>query len=339
MKLRLHRILAFALLSVLFFQACKEEEETKEHMNGSISMDYSMPPYVRPGEKYSFSPSGITAPDGTDVMYYFTAPVTNVKDTLKDGRKTFMYEVPDTLGTFSLYCTAYPVQSSDKYYVSTASVTFVIVSDAFGRGSVSDIIHGLDETVEVLDGRQYYVRNLGGQKWLGSNLAIIDRDSEEKEIFGRSYMSSPAMQYVFGGYYTWNEARKACPSGWHLPTDAEWVQLLKTVGAPAALEPLKDSPCGAGKLMCKARFNKTIMWDYYREVDINDVSISALPVGYADITGGKYSFKGYSDYAVFWTADEFEGKGVYRYIFEQYDNVFVGTADKDAFAASVRCIR
>jgi uncharacterized protein (TIGR02145 family) len=91
--------------------------------------------------------------------------------------------------------------------------------------------------------------------------------------------------------------------------------------------------------MAKARFNGSLMWDYYREVNITDEALGAIPTGYANVSDGEYAFAGYLDYAVFWTADEYEGNGVYRYINKQYDNVFVGTASKQTFAASVRCVR
>ena len=116
-------------------------------------------------------------------------------------------------------------------------------------------------------------------------------------------------------------------------------KLLKSGGAPEDLQPMQTSPCGAGKLMVKAYFNGVLIWDYYRGVEIRNEAFSALPWGYAQIEDGRYSFYDYDDYAIFWTSDEYEGRGVYRYIFEQYDNVYVGTADKQTFAANVRCVR
>ena len=136
-----------------------------------------------------------------------------------------------------------------------------------------------------------------GACWLQSNLCIVRTDTDGNELFGRSYENCSAMRNVFGAYYTWEEAMTVCPSGWHLPSEAEWVALLKAVGAPADLAPLQDSPCGAGKLMAKASFNRSPMWDYYRGVDIQDVTFGAIPVGYARKSGNGYSFYGYSKYA------------------------------------------
>ncbi len=341
MKMRIHgsTILLTLMALVLFAGSCKKEEETKEYMNGSVSVSHKMPPYVKAGDKFQFTPGGVTAPDGTAVAYYFTAPITGKKDTLKNGINVYEYEVPDTLGTFTISCIAYPVESSDKYYVSSGTINFVVVSDDPLKGSITGIGRKVGDSRVTIDGRIYYAGAAGGKEWLRSNLSIVRLDAAGNEVFGHSFQNSPAMRHVFGAYYTWEEAQTACPEGWHLPSEAEWVALLKDMGAPSDLQPLQDSPCGAGKLMVKALFNGVPMWDYYRGVTIKDAALSAIPTGYAQINEGQYSFYDFDNYSIFWTSDEFEGKGVYRYIFEQYDNVFVGHADKSSFAASVRCVR
>ena len=168
------------------------------------------------------------------------------------------------------------------------------------------------DKVATLYGRDYYVTSTGGREWIRQNLSYIKYDAAGNPEFGFPFASSPAMQNVFGAYYTWSEAVKACPDGWHLPTGEEWAAMLVANGAPSGLKPLEDSPSGAGNLMVKACFNGEVMWDYYQ---------------------------GYANYAAFWTADEFDGLGVYRYIYKENDSVYVGTADKSGFAASVRCVR
>lgn len=48
----------------------------------------------------------------------------------------------------------------------------------------------------------------------------------------------------FGLLYTWDAAKKACPSGWHLPTDREWAMLVDQFGgmdkAGEALKSIKS---------------------------------------------------------------------------------------------------
>ncbi len=59
--------------------------------------------------------------------------------------------------------------------------------------------------------------------WMAQNLnykvqnsyAYDDNESNRKEL---------------GLLYTWEAAKKACPNGWHLPTDSEWSMLVSEFG-------------------------------------------------------------------------------------------------------------
>ena len=340
MKFRNLFILAAAAI-LLCLSSCKKTETEKTYMAGTLVFTSEIPYYVMSGQKYALTGSGITAPDGTAVAYCFTNSANNKRDTVYTAPATFEFTVPDTLGTFSITCTAFPVQSSDKYYVSAESRYFVIVSDKPGtdEGSLTGWEIRPDEAVEKIYGRDYYVVDAGGLQWIRTNLCRVDYDSAGKHVFGNAYADSPAMQNIFGGYYTWEEAQKACPAGWRLPSEKDWVNLLKSSGAPDTLAPMQSSPSGAGNLMGFGAFNGETLWEYYRGVSVKDLNISALPFGFAMITSAGYDFVGYSEYAAFWTSDQYEGKGVYRYIYKESDEVFVGTADKNSFAANVRCVR
>lgn len=318
-------LLALALVS------CKKEEETMEYMDGRFNIKHNMPAYVTPGAQYTFSVSGIEAPDGTEVGYCFQAPITKKTDTLS----VYTYTIPDTLGTFGIIVYAFPKESKNKYYTSNTTVYFTVVGEESLQG-IEQYPGGIKASIW---GRVYDAYYVGGHHWLAENLSFIQHING-KETRGRSYSNCPALQNVLGAYYTWTEAQKVCTDGWGLPTDSEWVELIKAAGGPADLEPFQDSPSGAGNLMVKATFNGVDMWEYYRGVKIqNGTHLNVIPTGYANVADGNYHFSGFMSYAAFWTADEQDGKGVYRYIYQEYDNVYVGLADKDNFAASVRCVR
>ncbi len=324
MKFRLIAAVAFAFLALA---SCKKEETTKVYMDGALTIKGEIPKYVTPGSTYTFSASGVTAPDGTAVGYYFRDPVTKTNDTTQ----VFTYTVPDSLGRFSITCAAYPVKSSDKYYSSTTAITFTVVSE---DRSLTGIPEYPGDGSATLYSRSYPTFKVGQTEWTGANLSFM------AEGFGAPYDDSPALQNILGVFYTWDEAQTACPDGWHLPSEEEWLQLLKSAGAPQSLEPFQDSPSGAGNLMVKARFNEEEFWEYYRGVDVrNATHFSAISAGYANIASGSNSFYGFGSYAAFWTSDELDGKGVYRYIYQEFDNVYTGLGDKGAFAASVRCVR
>ena len=330
------RTLAAIALAILALSSCKKEEVAKVYMDGRIKITGSIPKFVEAGSKYTLSVSGVTAPDGTAVKYYFSDPVSQKADTTN----VFTYTIPDVLGTYSLTCVAFAVQSSDKYYTSSESVKFTIVSDRENNGSLQGIPHYIDRGVTTMYSRSYDTFKAGDKEWTGSNLSYIRRAADGTETFGHSYAGCRAMQNLLGAFYTWEEARTACPDGWLLPSDAEWVELIKLAGGPQDLQPMQDSPKGAGNLMVKCTFNGEAMWEYYRDVNIrNSTHMSAIPAGYASLGKDSNNFTGFGSYAAFWTSDEHDGKGVYRYIYQEYDNVFVGLGDKDSFAASVRCVR
>lgn len=71
------------------------------------------------------------------------------------------------------------------------------------------------------DGQQYWVGKFGQQVWMLENLNYSIPNSV-------GFSDSPQL----GLYYTWESALNACPPGWHLPTDEEWIELERFVGVP-----------------------------------------------------------------------------------------------------------
>ncbi|MBO4476012.1 MAG: fibrobacter succinogenes major paralogous domain-containing protein [Bacteroidales bacterium] len=320
------RAIAAIALAVLCLASCKKDEE-KEYMDGSLLISGILPTYVAPGGTYTFSASGVTVPDGTKVGYYFKNPFTSVLDTTD----VYSFTVQDEPGSYNLTCVAFPAESSDKYYSTSTYRTFTVVTESSLQG-IPEYAGG--GTVSI-GSRSYPTFQACGLEWLGSNLSLVPDGSS-----GHPYAGCPAMLEPLGAFYTWEEASDICPSGWRLPTDSEWVELIKLAGGPEGLQPHADSPAGAGNLMVKCTFNGSNLWEYYRGVNIlNATHFSAIPAGYATISSGSDSFTGFGSYAAFWTADEQDGMGVYRYIYQEYDNVYAGLGDKDSFGASVRCVR
>ena len=117
--------------------------------------------------------------------------------------------------------------------------------------------------------------------------------------------------------------RGVCPTGWHLPTKAEFLTLFTAVGGMSV----------AGK-----KLKSTSGWKDYNEIIGNgtdDYSFSALPASNRD--RGGTSGEGYNAY--FWSSTEDRSDlaiGVnLRYI---NDNAFMDLYNKD-FGLSVRCVK
>lgn len=59
--------------------------------------------------------------------------------------------------------------------------------------------------------------------WLAQNLNYKVEGSY-------AYNDNENNRNEFGLLYTWDAAKKACPGGWHLPTDSEWTVLVDQFG-------------------------------------------------------------------------------------------------------------
>ncbi|MFC5407809.1 FISUMP domain-containing protein [Larkinella bovis] len=59
--------------------------------------------------------------------------------------------------------------------------------------------------------------------WMAQNLNYKGEGSY-------AYDDNENNRKVMGLLYTWEAAKKACPNGWHLPTDSEWAMLVNQFG-------------------------------------------------------------------------------------------------------------
>jgi len=77
---------------------------------------------------------------------------------------------------------------------------------------------------DARDGKTYKYIKIGNKEWMAENLAY--------EIANGSWDAGGTKQYgaKYGRLYTWDAAKDAVPSGWHLPTDAEWKELEMMAG-------------------------------------------------------------------------------------------------------------
>ena len=340
---RFFPILILALAAVTLPVSCSEDDDddTKEYLSGSLS--FKIPSYMERGESKSFqldTMAFLTRSDGGAVGYYWT-DTESVRDTILflDGTtgtghsgKTFTVTVPSDLGSYSMSLSGYG--DSEIYYITTKTVSFVVVDDSLdGDGSITGFRIGLpgESFTDPRDGREYWFATVGNTEWMRQNLAWTGAGSD--------FALCPAMNGIFGRYYTWEEAQTACPEGWELPTDSDWVELAENFGG--LLDECTGTVSGvAGSLMGDFSFNDEKMWEYWTEVEItNSSGLSCIPTGYATIEDGECIFPDSSSYCVLWTSSEQEGLGIYRYIYETRNDLCEGLGSKTDFAAPLRCIR
>jgi len=125
------------------------------------------------------------------------------------------------------------------------------------------------------DGKKYKTVKIGEQVWMAENL--------NWEGAGCQYNNSPIFGNAFGRLYTWAEAMKCAPPGWHLPTDEEWQKLVDYAG---------DNDVASNKLRAK---------DGWQGNGTDDFGFSALPGGCRYRNGGFYPI---GDLGYWWSATE-----------------------------------
>jgi len=135
------------------------------------------------------------------------------------------------------------------------------------------------------DGKVYKTVKIGKQIWMAENLNYNAKGS-------KCYKNKAANGEKYGRLYDWETAKKACPAGWHLPSDKEWQTLVDFV-------------------TCKKKNAKYLKaksgWDDYKGKSGNGTDkfgFSALPGGgaYPKAKDGVFDYVGKVGH--WWTATE-----------------------------------
>lgn len=333
--MKIRPILIFsALCGAMLLSSCKKDKKDEVEYKNSFSgiLEFSLPEFVAPEAELTVTPSGLSRADGKGIGYSWSVEAFKISKQVvreeadpEENTGAFVFRVKDTLGVISVKCTAF----AEGYYSTTKAREMVVVHPT--KSLSYNELRPCVEFSDPRDGKKYQYVLAGNLKWMRNNLAYSGS--------GMSYKGCEAMDPVMGRYYTWEEARRACPEGWRLPGREDWADLAHSIsGGEAGPDSYKGV---AGSLMVNASFNGTGLWEFWPEVRIDNRSgFSALPAGYVQKTGSSGHFDGVLEYAAFWTADPFgEEQAVYHYLYTKNPDLLQGTAHKDFFAASVRCVR
>ena len=163
------------------------------------------------------------------------------------------------------------------------------------------------------DGHSYKTVTIGSQTWMAQNLNYETANSY-------CYNENASNCTKYGRLYTWDAAISACPSGWHLPTKAEFETLFTAVGGSSTAGTKLESTSG-----WKKSGNST-----------DDYSFSALPAGYR-LDDGDYGGGGYNAY--FWSSTEYNSNRAYRMCLDYGDDDATLYDYDESLGFSVRCVK
>jgi uncharacterized protein (TIGR02145 family) len=155
--------------------------------------------------------------------------------------------------------------------------------------------------VTDIDGNIYEVIRIGKQLWMKENLETtkynngIAISNVTDSVSWRESYNTPAFCWynndslgfngIYGVLYNWHavNTRLLCPTGWHVPSDAEWKTLIKYLGG---------QDIAGGKL----KETGTLHWSSPNTGASNEIGFTALPGGFRDDLHGRFEelgFKGY----------------------------------------------
>lgn len=209
--------------------------------------------------------------------------------TVKDGLSDYMLMVEKT--GYKTYTHTYPIDSLKKFKNDTGNLPLLV-----------ELVK--EETVTDIDGNVYHTIQIGTQIWLKENLKVThyrngDPIADGTGIGNYSGQAIPKYYFnnnddinntsVYGRLYTWYAATdtcNVCPTGWHLPNEAEWTQLTDFLG---------------GELVAGSKMKEigTFHWNSPNTGATNESEFTGLPGGYSS-SYGDFAIPGIGGY--FWSS-------------------------------------
>jgi uncharacterized protein (TIGR02145 family) len=216
-------------------------------------------------------------------------------------------------------------------------------------------------TISDIDGNIYNTVLIGSQCWTKENLRVrrynngtaIQFDATggsggsfgtwrnltigAHTIYANDSVATPSNLTKYGYLYNWyaakgistngtilsNDTLNICPSGWHVPTDADWSTLTTDIGGESV----------AGGMM-KSR--GTAYWNSPNTGATNESGFSTLPGGVRMFDG---SFNAVRSNAYLWSATESSSSNAWIRTLSTNDDDVNRVAYSKSGGASIRCIK
>ena len=204
----------------------------------------------------------------------------------------------------------------------------------------SVIFYKAQGTVKDVDGNIYKTVQIGNQTWMVENLKVrhyqngdpVDNitDTTAWGILTSGafawYNNDSSNNSTYGVLYNWygaTDSRKIAPAGWHVPSDAEWGELINYLG---------NASFAGGKM----KEAGTAHWNSPNTGATNESGFTALPGGYRYTDNG--SFRQMGKDADWWSTSEVDAT------YAWFRNIYYDGAESGRYyykkqnGFSIRCV-
>ncbi len=182
--------------------------------------------------------------------------------------------------------------------------------------------------VDTRDNSIYRWVKIGTQTWMAENLHYAN-------VPECGYYNLP----IFGRFYSWYSSLKACPPGWHLPSDEEWKTLERTIGmSEAEIDSFNREPW-SNYMNAGSKLKSVSGWKLGPNDDrgLDTYGFTALPGGYYHVSLNRCMLYGSAVY--FWTSTSANiDDAITRDLDSSFNNIIRGTMDK-SHKCYIRCVK
>ena len=230
------------------------------------------------------------------------------------------------------YVRAYATNSIGTAYGNQVSFMTSFPSFTCGTSMVSDVESNMYNTVQI-----------GTQCWTKSNLKVSKYRNGVNIPTGLNnftwqatssgayaiYSNDPVNNGLYGklyNHYAVTDSRGLCPTGWHVPSDAEWTTLVNHLGG--------SSVAGA-KLKSTAMQPTAGGWGGFAN-GTNSSGFSALPGGYRDNNG---NFIDVTIYGQWWSSSVNSGANAFSLGISGFSSSIESRIELKRYGFSVRCLK
>ena len=208
------------------------------------------------------------------------------------------------------------------------------------------------------DSNVYNTVQIGNQCWMKENLRTTHYADGTAIPYGSSsvwddtvpsyYVNPSADTLLYGYYYSWaafmngaggsesnpSEVQGVCPTGWHVPSNAEWTQLMDYVSSRS------EYTCGGHSNNIAKALASTVEWDASEnECTVGNDPSTNNATGFGIVPAGFPAFYAVNSSAYFWSSSE-RGEYAASFFALGFSTAYVTMGDINKHLQfSVRCLR